>query len=339
MATKRLRLILIIIMHEKILTSQKDSSVDILKGIAIIAVIFGHIASPIGSFLYSWHMPLFFFISGFFIKTNEPVKIFLIKNFKKILIYFFIFATIGFMVTYFRNIFQGREHESALQGLAGIFYWMDMGHLNNYGFVLWFLPALFWGKFINLTLLKYLKNRVIIGVLIASIFSLIISTQMRLPFALDIGILASLWIYIGYIFYNYLREPVLKYWYYVLIVIAPFLVFLQVPTLNLSDRSFSFPVYNVIFSLFIIIPLYIFVAKINPRLNSKNKIVKVLSYCGQNTMFIFVFHPYTNNIVYLIVNRFFKDIWYIKFILSFGLIYLALIITRKYLNKTILKHV
>lgn len=318
---------------------QKDYSVDILKGIAIISVIFGHIASPIGSFIYSWRMPLFFFISGFFIKTDESVKTFFIKNFKRILIFFFIFTIVGFLVTYFRNIFQGREHESILQGLAGIFYWMDMGHLNNYGFVLWFLPALFWGKFINLILLKYLKNKIIIGAFIVSIFSLVLSTQIKLPFALDIGILASLWIYIGYIFYNYLRGPVLKYWYCILIIIAPLLISLQSPSLNLSNRSFSSPVYNVIFSLLIIIPLYILVVKISKRLNSENKIVNILSYCGQNTMFLFVFHSYTNNIVYLIVNRFFNDIWYIKFILSFSLIYLALIITRKYLNKTILKHV
>ncbi len=336
-------------MQEKILISRngdgqkKDRAIDILKGIAIIAVIFGHITSPVGSFIFSWHMPLFFFISGFFIKTDESIKIFLIKNFKRILIYFFAFAVLGFLVTYFRNIFQGREHESILQGFTGIFYWMDMGHLNNYGFVLWFLPALFWGKFINFILLKYLKSRVIIGVIITSIFSLIVSTQIKLPFALDIGILASLWIYIGYIFYNYLRIPVLKYWHYVLIVAIPFLVYffavLQIPALNLSDRSFSSPVYNVIFSLFIIIPLYILVTKTSSKLTSKNKIASVLSYCGQNTMFLFVFHPYTNNIIYLVVNRFFNDIWYIKFILSFGLIYLALIITKKYLNKTILKYV
>lgn len=318
---------------------QKDSSIDIIKGIAIIAVIFGHIASPISSFIYSWHMPLFFFISGFFIKAEDNVQVFLIKSFKRLLIYFFIFSTIGFLATYLRNILQGREIESITQYLSGTFYWMDMEHLNNYGFVLWFLPALFWGKFINFILLKYLRNKFIIGIFIVFIFSLTLITQNKIPFALDIGIISSLWIYIGYIFYNYLRDYALKYWNYILIIVIPFLILLPKPLLNLSERLISIPFYNVIFSLFIIIPLYILVVKISSRSCSNNKMVSILTNCGKNTMFLFVFHPYTNNVVYLVVNRFFNNIWYIKFILSFSLIYIALIITRKYLNKTILKYV
>jgi fucose 4-O-acetylase-like acetyltransferase len=312
----------------------KDVSVDTLKGLAILAVIFGHIASPLSSFIYSWHMPLFFFISGFFIKTDESVKTFLLKNFKRIMIYFFVFAILGFLITYFRNTLLGRENESILQSLAGIFYWMDMDHLNNYGFVLWFLPALFWGKFVNYILLKYVKNKLIIGLLILLIFSIIISFKTRLPFALDIGLISSPWIYIGYIFYNYLKEPILKYWYYLLIAI-PFLIRLPIPTLNLATRYFSSPVYNIVFSSLIAILLYILINKINIAIRAKT----TLSFLGQNTVFLFIFHPYTNNIAYLITNRFFNDIWYIKFILSFGIIYLILVIIRRYFNKGILKHV
>jgi fucose 4-O-acetylase-like acetyltransferase len=46
--------------------------VDALKTLGILAVILGHIASPMGQFIFSWHMPLFFVISGFFIKFNLP---------------------------------------------------------------------------------------------------------------------------------------------------------------------------------------------------------------------------------------------------------------------------
>lgn len=48
--------------------------VDKLKAIGIISVVLGHIKSPFGFFIFSWHMPLFFFVSGFFINDNEHIN-------------------------------------------------------------------------------------------------------------------------------------------------------------------------------------------------------------------------------------------------------------------------
>lgn len=322
-------------MPEEPKIKEKDIAVDLLRGLAILAVIFGHIASPLTGFIFSWHMPLFFFVSGFFIRIDESVKIFLIKNFKRIMLYFFVFALIGFLATYFRNIFLNRENESVLSSLTGIFFWMDFEHLNHYGFVLWFLPALFWGKFINYLFLKYLKNKWLIGALILMIFSLVVSLKIKLPFALDIGLISSLWIFLGYLVFNFFKEKILKYWAYLAIIIFSSLLLLPVPGLNLSVRYFSFPVYNVLYSFLIIIFLFIATNKIVAKIKRNNLLV----YLGQNSMFLFVFHPYTNNIAYLIVDKYFNNLWYLKFIFSFALIYLVLIIFRKYLNKGIFKYV
>ncbi len=46
---------------------EKLNWVDNLKAIGIFAVILGHISSPFSAFIYSWHMPLFFILAGFFI--------------------------------------------------------------------------------------------------------------------------------------------------------------------------------------------------------------------------------------------------------------------------------
>ncbi len=49
-----------------ILESQRDERIDILKGIAIFLVVLGHINAPekLTDFIYSFHMPLFMFLSG-----------------------------------------------------------------------------------------------------------------------------------------------------------------------------------------------------------------------------------------------------------------------------------
>lgn len=54
---------------------QHDKMVDIAKGIGIVLVVVGHIASsslgPITSIVYLFHMSLFFFLSGFYCNTSS----------------------------------------------------------------------------------------------------------------------------------------------------------------------------------------------------------------------------------------------------------------------------
>lgn len=51
------------------LTKQRDAVVDIAKGIGILLVVYGHLKNPFNPFIYAFHMPLFFFLSGFLLKT------------------------------------------------------------------------------------------------------------------------------------------------------------------------------------------------------------------------------------------------------------------------------
>ena len=39
--------------------------IDTLKTIGILSVILGHIQTPFTTFIFSWHMPLFFYIRIF----------------------------------------------------------------------------------------------------------------------------------------------------------------------------------------------------------------------------------------------------------------------------------
>ena len=52
----------------------RDSTIDIAKGIGIFLVVLGHFtvfASPLYHYIYLFHMPLFFFISGMFAKPTS----------------------------------------------------------------------------------------------------------------------------------------------------------------------------------------------------------------------------------------------------------------------------
>ena len=59
---------------------------DIAKGIGILCVIAGHMGnSIINKFVFSFHMPLFFLISGYFISSRNSSRTILIKRFKQLL--------------------------------------------------------------------------------------------------------------------------------------------------------------------------------------------------------------------------------------------------------------
>jgi fucose 4-O-acetylase-like acetyltransferase len=91
--------------------NKKDTvlNVDIIKGIGIILVMIGHSGmfliikenAFLSTFIYSFHMPLFFIIAGFFMKDNVNLK----KSVKRLLIPFLIsFHILGFCCVLFSSI-------------------------------------------------------------------------------------------------------------------------------------------------------------------------------------------------------------------------------------------
>ena len=64
-------------------TSKRDNSIDSLKFLLICTVVFGHVIMTLGSsktelamfnFIYSFHMPLFVFLSGYFTRPGEMTE-------------------------------------------------------------------------------------------------------------------------------------------------------------------------------------------------------------------------------------------------------------------------
>ena len=68
-------------------TQMRDNSIDFMKGIAIICMVLGHCAFPGTAFIYLFHMPVFFMISGYLwndknAENIQSVKSFLLRKIK-----------------------------------------------------------------------------------------------------------------------------------------------------------------------------------------------------------------------------------------------------------------
>ena len=103
--------------------------IDLTKGIAIFLMVCGHTSIPlsISNWIWSFHMPLFFIISGIlFNATKYPnFNLFIKKRGKTLIIPYIIFSLITLLTI----------HDQTLKE------WLYKGWINECA--LWFIPVLF----------------------------------------------------------------------------------------------------------------------------------------------------------------------------------------------------
>jgi len=261
-------------------------------------------------------MPLFFTLSGYFINEEKLNKTFILKNLKRIFIPFFIFLLIGFFVEFFKRMILKREQIELSQVIDAILF-MDFPSLENtYGFVLWFLPALFFSK-LFLKILFNIKNSILRMLL--SILLFVIGLKFQLPFSIDEGLVVLPFLLFGF----YLKNLNQKHLAIISFLILSFIILIynSPPTLNLSSKEFENIYLNFLWALSIISILFFFFKNIRRS--------TLLHFFGINSMLIFLVHPYTNNISFLILEYFDINIFYLNFILSLFLISIVTISFRK----------
>src|SRR5215216_3540738 len=116
--------------------------VDIAKGTGILLVVMGHndfaLISPFAhKLIYSFHMPMFFFMSGMFFKPDVPFLKFLWNRFNRILKPFFsILLLIYFVSLSFSKISIVMASRRLLKAMYGSGFYIDWVQF-------WFLPHLF----------------------------------------------------------------------------------------------------------------------------------------------------------------------------------------------------
>lgn len=146
----------------------RNEVIDVAKGIAIILMVIGHTDSPLGSFIYLFHMAFFFIISGYLFKERHcesciSLTVFIIKKIKTLWLPYFIWTMFFILLTnkfILINVYSNNPslietfkaphivlHQfiSNAQMLSNIKMALNFGGLTEAGGALWFLPAMFYG--------------------------------------------------------------------------------------------------------------------------------------------------------------------------------------------------
>lgn len=184
---------------------------DMVKAFAIFMVFIGHKISYITAeqYIYSFHLPLFFWISGF---LYDPVKSqqfrsILSRRLRTVIVPYFIFALISF--SFWFVIVRGLSVRGQVLSLdpwhpfLGIFYGVGVGQWRNpLDIALWFLPCLFVTTMIFWYINKYLSGRSqVFALIIIGAIGLMTSMWLpfRLPWSADVALTAVVFYGTGYI--------------------------------------------------------------------------------------------------------------------------------------------
>lgn len=71
---------------------------DITKGIGIVLVVWAHARGPFSRYMYLFHMPLFFLVSGYLFNRGCSLKEFILKKIKSLYIPFIVWNILGGIV-------------------------------------------------------------------------------------------------------------------------------------------------------------------------------------------------------------------------------------------------
>jgi len=160
--------------------------IDIAKGITIILMVIGHSTIPswLSSFIWSFHMPLFFIASGWTTKirmysNGEFIK----RKTINLLIPFISYSLIVLIV-------------ESIMGILDISAWVKIGW---HGYALWFIPVLFVSSILAKIILD-VDNQVLIvlcGIVLALVGSFFCHEEISLPWTMSSVPLATFFIITG----------------------------------------------------------------------------------------------------------------------------------------------
>tara|TARA_B110000908_G_scaffold149064_1_gene182066 strand:+ start:2014 stop:4185 length:2172 start_codon:yes stop_codon:yes gene_type:complete len=185
--------------------------IDWVKALGIILVVVGHcpgIGEGLRNWIYSFHMPLFFVISGFLLSkknVHQSWKEFYSNRLSKLLYGYLLFGVIGvaafIVLSQVSQSVQLPPIVALVSGCKAFLYGSGSLHLEwrLYPLVLWFFPALI----VSLMLFKVIRGlgvKAQFGLVFLSALAGYLLKSQSLPWEVESALAALPFIYLGHIF-------------------------------------------------------------------------------------------------------------------------------------------
>lgn len=171
--------------------------IDMAKGYGMLFVIMAHCdVGVLGLWMYTFHLPLFFMLSGYTFSHKENVKDFLLKKCRTMLVPYFL---LGIPMI----LYEWWQYDSMGYGGVENFLYLSMEFVKQRRMsTLWFLACLFCVQIVFYFLARYIKDLRWLGLvcLIITVLGYVyyLNGGGNLPWNFDASWMAITFFYIGY---------------------------------------------------------------------------------------------------------------------------------------------
>lgn len=275
--------------------SSREYKYDNIKFVLIFLVVFGHIIENIEKLnimyliIYSFHMPVFVFVSGYFAKGNK-------KSIIKPISIYIIFQTLYFVI--YKLILRENITLNYLQPIWIVWYIFAVAVWNVLIFIV---------RKSNINTDKYSYEIMAFTFLI----SLLCGYINNIGYFLSLSRIITFFPFfmLGYFSKNnniniIQKNGKTKYFIYLVIIIICILYFTNIPNIDriwfYGSYSYLKGGYNIIFRIFSSILSLCVIFFINNLVS--NKKISIISFIGKNTLFIYLLH----GIIVKIFNSYIK---------------------------------
>lgn len=283
--------------------------IDSAKGLGMILVVFGHLLlsdSPLYTIIYSFHMPFFFMVSGFFAKPKTKFIPYLVKQIKRLIVPFLIVFVIGVAVTFAIPSLRLDSFSDVLPLLI-----KARPIEINVG-PIWFLACLFDVAIIFYFYYKLIleKNKILLNFISLGVLSIVafliprIESRfgIQMPFKTDVAFMALVFYTIGYLLKEkFLSDEFSKLsWDKIVLILFTLPIVVLMPhyligQTFLSGGMFGPDLFWYLFTAFCGSVLLMVLGLLCRK-------IRVLQYIGKNSLIIFSVH----SLVILLFNYILK---------------------------------
>ena len=282
--------------------------IDIAKGIGILAIVVGHLGiwnaageEVSGNWIYSFHVPIFFIIAGYFMTNKRSFKEFAANKAHRLLLPYLVTCLTIFVIVAALLLVRGDAWPSRFKELPSFF--MAAFYGTGSWFVktffgatpigpIWFLFALFFASFLQRFALKF-KHGWLFN-LLWTLIAYITQKYFWLPFSLQSAALGALFMSFGHYlhkhdFFTFITNNKRVS---VLIFIACFAVFIVSGIFNLRISVSSFITRtSPLVSIFVACASCIFILLLSKWIDEHcEPVARFLNFYGKNSLVVLCVH-------------------------------------------------
>ena len=308
---------------------------DAVKGIGILFVVIGHHLLGVNiSWIYCFHMPLFFMVSGYIFaykaEWHKPFFAIVVNKLKGLMYPYLTLSVIVIIwhILFYDVLFSNTKPEfSSFEAIILT--------ITTYGYhALWFLPCLFLAYVFFAFLRKHSFQHICLLIMIALLFISFCDTDNKVIVYFFRFFAATVFIYFGYIMYFIMKKSYYRYVVYLCICLSVISIIVygifsdQFPMVNISVGSIGNPFVFYLFAIANSISL-IELCKKATFLNC------IFGIWGKNSLVVMAIHmDITIEIAYLIIGRIpysFNEtvLSVLAIIIEFVILYLVIKMTDK----------